>query len=343
MTRLRALVLLGVVVALAVASAASGQQTQPVLRRPNPLFVSIGLDYVNPIPAPGGGFAMLDPESQPVIPSSVKDLRYLEYEKRDDLGGFIPAPQGWLAIGSCRPKVNLSDKPCPGVNLGKGLNGKSQINFYSNNQVNDKINSYTWLHGLGLGKGKCAACNLVGPPGLFPSTSPLPPANQGFGGQTPPPPKPPKTPVTVGNDTGDCGTKGISIISNLPKRTVAGQPVNACVIYVINQAPGDGTFEKMKITNTTSVPYTLSLRATGTPNRLWQDLQMGVWIDGQAAPSPLPPLHFWTAQYNDLQVLQPGQVVHYLIELYLPLSAGNADQHLPAVIDFNWHATQKGG
>ncbi|MGH3009782.1 MAG: hypothetical protein ACRDLM_10320 [Gaiellaceae bacterium] len=329
MTRLRALLFVGVVVALAVTSAASGRRTQPVLRRPNPLFVSLGLDYVNPIPAPGGGYALFDPQARPVVNASVRDLRFLEYENRGDLGGFIAAPKGWLAIGTCRPKVNLGDKPCPGVTL-TGVGGKSQIDFYSNNQVGNKINSYTWLHGFGGGKNKCAACGTLVPPSPFPSNTPLPGPNQGFGG-LPKPPKKPTTPVTVGNNTGDCGTKGISIVSNLPK----------CRIYVVNQEPGDGTFEKMKITNTTSVPYILSLHATGTPNRLWQDLEMGIWVKGQPAPSPLPPLHFWTAQYNEIQVLQPGEVANYLIELYLPLSAGNADQKLPAIIDFNWRAIEK--
>lgn len=342
MTRLRALLIVGVFVALVAASAASGQRTEPVLRRPNPLFVSLGLDYVNPIPAPGGGYALLDPLAHPVVPSSVKDLRFLEYEKVSDLGGFVPAPKGWLAPGTCRVKVQKSDNPCPGVNL-NGKLGKSQIDFYSNNQVGNKINSYTWLHGFGGGKGRCAACGIKPPFPFIPSNTPLPPANQGFGGQQTPPPKPPHKPVTVSNDTGDCGTPGISIVSNLPARTVHGVPVHACQIYVVNQAPGDGTFEKMKITNTTSVPYILSLKATGTENRLWQDLEMGVWVEGQPAPSPLPGLHFWTAQYNTLQVLKPGEVVHYLIELYLPLSAGNEDQHLPAIIDFNWRAIQKTG
>jgi hypothetical protein len=329
MTRFRSLVLVGVVVALAATSAASGRRTQPVLRRPNPLFVSLGLDYVNPIPAPGGGYALLEPQTRPVINASVTDLKFLEYARHSDLGGFISAPLGWLAIGTCRPKVNLSDDPCPGVTI-TGKLGPTQIDLYSRNQVSGRINSYTWLHGLGRSKRSCAACGTLVFPGGLPNNTPLPPANQGFGGRTKKP-RQPKPPVAVGTDTGDCGTRGISIVSNLPK----------CRIYVVNQEPGDGTFEKMKITNTTSVPYILSLHATGTPNRLWQDLEMGIWVQGQPVPSPLPQLRFWTAQYNEIQVLQPGQVVHYLIELYLPLSAGNADQKLPAVIDFNWRAIEK--
>jgi len=57
------------------------------------------------------------------------------------------------------------------------------------------------------------------------------------------------------------------------------------------------------------------------------------------SPSPLPPLVYWTTQYNDLDVLAPGETVTYVVELYLPTSAGNVDQGLAAVIDFDWQAT----
>ncbi len=332
MNRLRALLLVGLLVALAATSAASGQKTEPVLRRPNPLFVSLGLDYVNPIPAPGGGFAMFDPEQRAAISASVRDLKFLEYERRDDLGGFIPAPLGWLATGSCRPKVNLSNRPCPGITL-LGGGGPTEITLYSHNKVSGKIDSFTWKkHHIGPPGPPCTpypACTLIAPGGPFPNNVPVPSANGGFGGNSPPPKKP-KPPVTVG-PKGDCGTPGISIVSNLPH----------CQIYVVNQEPGDGTFEKMTITNTTNVKYFLSLKATGTPNRLWDDLEMGIWEEGTPAPTPLPPLRFWTQQFNNLLTLDPGQVVHYRIELFLPLTAGNGDQHLPAIIDFNWHAVQK--
>lgn len=331
MNRLRAFLLVGLLVALAAASAASGGRRQPVLRRPNPLFVSLGLDYVNPIPAPGGGYAYLDPQRKAVIGASVVDLKFLRYERQDDLGGFIPAPIGWLATGNCYPPQK--GVVCPGRPL-TGRLGKSLVPFYKN-QAHSKIKSFTFLHGIG-GGGKCVACGAISFPGGLPSTTPVFPANGGFGGQTQPGKKPPTKPgggshhhKTPG--AGDCGTAGISIVSNLPH----------CRIYVVNQAPGDGTFEKMTITNTTTVPYVLSFQATGTPNQLWNDLQMGVWVQGTPAPTPLPPLHFWTQQYNQLTTLAPGQAVHYVIELYLPLIAGNADQHLAAVIDFHWRAVQK--
>jgi hypothetical protein len=103
-------------------------------------------------------------------------------------------------------------------------------------------------------------------------------------------------------------------------------------------APGDSAFERMTIRNDSGAPFTLSLRANGTPNRLWDDLQMGVWEVGTPAPSPLPALLWWTAQSNQLATLQPGETVTYQIELALPATAGNADQGYTATIDFHWHA-----
>lgn len=104
-------------------------------------------------------------------------------------------------------------------------------------------------------------------------------------------------------------------------------------------APGDSTTEELTVTNTTDSSYTLALKATGTQNHLWQDLRMGVWEQSTAPPSPLPPLLDWTAQFNDLRTLAPGQSVTYVVELFLPTTSGNADQNLTAVIDFTWRAT----
>jgi hypothetical protein len=142
----------------------------------------------------------------------------------------------------------------------------------------------------------------------------------GGGAPSPSPPSPP-----TGNS---CGTIGLSIDSNL-----AG-----CRIYAVNMAPGDSAFERMTIRNESDVPFTLSLRASGAPNRLWDDLELGVWEVGTPAPSPLPALLWWTAQDNQLTTLQPGETVIYQIELALPATAGNADQGYGATIDFHWHA-----
>ena len=135
----------------------------------------------------------------------------------------------------------------------------------------------------------------------------------------PPPPPPPSS----------CGTIGLSIVVDKAD----------CRIYAVNMAPGDSASERVTITNQADQAFTLSLRALGTQNRLWNGLQMGVWQVGTAAPSPLPALLLWTTQQNPLTTLQPGQSITYEIELYLPPTAGNDDQGLAATIDFNWEAT----
>jgi len=104
-------------------------------------------------------------------------------------------------------------------------------------------------------------------------------------------------------------------------------------------SPGSSAVEHATITNTSSQAFDLSMKASGVTNRLWDDLQLGLWPVNTAAPSPLPALLLWTTQYNALTTLQPGESITYVIELYLPPTAGNADQGLSAAIDFNWRAT----
>jgi hypothetical protein len=103
-------------------------------------------------------------------------------------------------------------------------------------------------------------------------------------------------------------------------------------------APGGAVSEVLTLRNTTDAAFTLSLKATGTQNGLWNELRLGVWEDGTPAPSPLPSLLLWTTQFNALRTLQPGQSVSYRIVLYLPTTAGNATQGLQASVDFVWHA-----
>lgn len=103
-------------------------------------------------------------------------------------------------------------------------------------------------------------------------------------------------------------------------------------------APGGAASETVTVRNDSDQTFTLSLRAAGTTNRLWNDLRFGVWQQGTAAPSPLPPLLFWRNQDNDLGTLDPGQSIRFQLELYLPTSAGNADQGIRATIDLVWRA-----
>src|SRR5581483_6917714 len=197
MSRVRALLVVGALIAIAATSAASGEGTQPVLRHPNPVLSQIVVDYQNPIPSssgssyalspagtlaeihPAGGYAMLEPDEPPVIKASVLDLRFLQFEKRDDLGGFVPAPTGWLALGN------------GGKFMGHtivGTGGPSQIVLYTKNALTgDRVNSYTPLAGM-LPSGQvggphnCIQCGvtLQIQPGLFSNTGT--PANGCFGG-----------------------------------------------------------------------------------------------------------------------------------------------------------------
>jgi hypothetical protein len=95
----------------------------------------------------------------------------------------------------------------------------------------------------------------------------------------------------------------------------------------------------MTITNTTGSPYQLSFEATGpNDNHLWQDLEMDVYDPSSPPTPPLPALSSWLGTYHVLTSLNPGQSVQYVIELYLPTTAGNDDMGKSAVIDFHWHA-----
>jgi hypothetical protein len=104
-------------------------------------------------------------------------------------------------------------------------------------------------------------------------------------------------------------------------------------------APGGSASEVLTVTNTSGSAYTLALKASGAHNALWDELEMGVWEQGDAPPTPLPSLGYWTTGFNDLRTLAPGRSVTFVIQLHLPASAGNDVQNLAAVIDFTWRAT----
>lgn len=332
----------------------------PPVARPNPATFGVRLEYVAPLPAATGGVAQLPPLEPAATAASFLDQQYLAYERRGDLGGFLAAPIGEHALSSGGRNV-------------VGIAGRRpQLPLYAQ-AAGGGIRSYTFTGGGAVvtppENGRSPVPGLGVPPTTpTPPGSSVPPPNQGFGGKaggttttttttrtTPPPPPPttttrttppPPTTTTAPTTTAatttaattttapppppanTCGTAGIAITSNL----------TGCRIYAVNMAPGDSTSERLTITNTSGSPYTLSLQAAGTQNGLWQDLRMGVWEQGTAPPSPLPPLLDWTTQFNALTTLQPGQTETFVIELYLPTSAGNADQNLAAVIDFRWRA-----
>ena len=130
--------------------------------------------------------------------------------------------------------------------------------------------------------------------------------------------------------SGACGVPGIDVSSAPP----------GCTITLTNAVPGDSAQETMTITNTTGAPYLLSVQAAGSnSNHIWQDLQMEVYdASGSAPPLPWPLLTAWLGSFHALTTLNPGQSIQYVVVLYLPTTAGNADQGKIADISFNWQA-----
>ncbi|HEY8647237.1 MAG TPA: hypothetical protein VIL77_15310 [Gaiellaceae bacterium] len=363
-------VALGAVTAPGLANAASG----PPIARPNPGFVSIQLDYVNALRSSSGGVASLDPLDPSVIAQAVADLKFLAYLQRDDLGGFAPAPIGQQAMSSGghdvvgnaggqsqipqfdeaasgtvqafafvgQPTTTTPDQgrqPVPGLGIPPVTPPPTNSNttplpnqgFGGRPPTSTTVSTTTTELGTTTNRPPrttteptttttrttTPTTTTVPTTTTTPTTTTVPTTTTTQGGGAPPPPPP-----------ASCGTIGLSIQSNL-----AG-----CRIYAINMAPGDAAFEVMTVKNEADVPFTLSLQASGTPNRLWDDLQMGVWEVGTPAPSPLPALLWWTLQENQLTTLQPGDTVSFHIEIALPATAGNADQGYGASIDFHWHA-----
>lgn len=166
------------VVSLAsVALAAPGlAHAAPPIARPNPLFVGISLDYISPLRTPSGGVATLDELDPAVTNKAVADLAYLNYQRVDDLGGFIPAPLGG------------------GYNLGGravvGAANKAQIPLFGT-YATTKVRSYTFTGALPNGPlppaqgGATFVPGLGVPPAVPPPTNgnTTPPANQGFAGK----------------------------------------------------------------------------------------------------------------------------------------------------------------
>jgi hypothetical protein len=325
---------LGALAAPALAHAA------PPIARPNPALVGIRLDYVSALPPP----STLAPLGPRVSLAATDDNDFLRFRYVDDLGGFMPAPLGIAVIAGGGRNVHWDvgrRRPLPTTTPDNGRQPVPNIGV------------------------------PLPPPPPTPADT-LPPANQGFGGRPtagdgttttvatttrrkPPPPPPPTTNASTttttttatasggavtsstgggggggGPGTGTCGIPGIQIDSNPP----------GCVITIGNAAPGDSVSEVMTVTNTSGTTYTLALRAEdANHDHLWSDLQMGVYPQFTPPPSPLPPLSYWTAQFNDLTILTPGQTVSYVVVLYLPTTAGNADQGKAAAIGFHWQAT----
>ena len=93
--------LAGLALAAACAPGTAGAATPPPhIARPNPAVVGQQLDYVNALQSASGGTASLPVLELAVIDQAVADQQFLSYLKRDDLGGFLPAPVGQHALSS---------------------------------------------------------------------------------------------------------------------------------------------------------------------------------------------------------------------------------------------------
>ena len=370
MVRRRA-VLLGAVLA-ALAAPGLAHATAPTIARPNPVTYPVRLDYVDALTGAGGTTADMAPLDQGVIAASVSDTVHLHYLRVDDLGGFVPAAVGAMALRGGRNVISHGIRP-------------SEIPLFSTS-AGGEVLSFTFAWAPPGGATRPDNGNNPGttpPPPPTPGNVP-PPANQGFGGRpsggggsgsqtttttgghgggiggvtvpttTTTATTPPATTVTTTAGTtsggggggsgggtgagcsggtcsaGACGSPGLQVDSN-----IAG-----CTITIAAASPGDSATETFTIQNTSGSPYALSFMASGANNNhLWQDLEMDVYDPSGGAPTPpLPPLTSWLGSAHALTTLNPGQTVQYVVELYLPTSAGNADQGKSAMIDFTWTA-----
>lgn len=172
MVKLR-VVFAAVLVALAAPGIARAA-ARPHLYRPDPIFTSVALDYIQPPRTPTGGVAVLRPLSERVIAAAVADQQRLSYRLLDDLGGFIPAPLGELALAS------------GGRNVVGVAHGQAQIPLFQH--LAGGSNSFTFTgSGAGLGapdNGEQPVPGLGMPPTVPPATNTntVPSANQGFAG-----------------------------------------------------------------------------------------------------------------------------------------------------------------
>lgn len=308
MSRLQAFAVVAAFVAAAAASAtAGGSPAAP--QRPDPLLTNLSLDYGAPLPAAGGGTATLAPLAGALTPAALADLSFLRYRTLDDWGGFAIPPLGGSALETGGSVSSHVFRP------GAAPSGKSPKPAPTPSPTP----------------------RVPQPP--LPSSSPVPCANGGFGGTActsthaqAPKPRPHHHRRKRRHKRRHmrlyrCGTRGLSILSDLPH----------CRIAVANGVHGYGQVEHFQIKNTTRRRYRLSFEAKGSSTPLWDFLELGVWRTRAGAPTPLP-LRFWTQRFTRLLTLKPGRTVRITIELYLPASAGNAVQHQSASIAFVWRA-----
>ena len=344
---------------------ATAARAAPRAAHPNPALVEIHLDYVN-------GLSVLGHLDPAVVAQAVADQQDLAYETADDLGGFRTAVVGAFAFsGGGRNVVGRTNGGSEIPQFAQAAGGR--VNSFAavgGGRLTPPESGTQPVPGLGQPPPVTppSNSNTVPPPnqgfgGRKPPPSPGKTTTTGT--TTRPKPPPPTTGTTTTTTTttttattttattttatttagtttaagpsgstppgpagASCGTTGLSITSDHA----------TCELHAVNMAPGGSIAEVLTVRNDSGAPFTLSLRAAGTTSSFWDDLELGVWEAGTAAPVPFPALLLWTTQDNALGVLQAGEEIRYEVELYLPPTATNADQGRIATIGLIWKA-----
>ena len=370
--------LLLLAVAAGVLAAPAFAHASTPIARPNPVTYPVRLDYVEPLVGADGKTASLATLGRGVMMAATIDAAHLRYSSSGDLGGFAAATVGSAALAGgghdvippipYAPQIPLFAREAGGAiesftfrgsppggpaappDNGTGVTPPppppspgnvpppANQGFGGRPSGRGGGSSTTTTKGGGKGGGKGGTTTTT-------TTQPTPTttvtttttstttsssvgggSGSGGGGSG-----------SGGGCTGGtcasgaCGTPGISIDSSAP----------ACTLTISTASPGDSASETFTIQNTSGSPYTLSFKAAGAnSNHLWQDLEMDVYDPSGGAPTPpLPPLTSWLGSFFALTTLNPGQTVQYVVVLYLPTTAGNADMGQSAVIDFTWSAS----
>ncbi|HLX20743.1 MAG TPA: hypothetical protein VKR23_11380 [Gaiellaceae bacterium] len=347
----------------------------PTIARPNPVTYPVRLDYIEPLVGTDGKTASLEPLGQGVIMAATRDATQLRYSSSGDLGGFARAVVGAAALQSGGREVVPSIAIKPQVPLFARAGDGAVLSYTFTHAPTGATPPPDNGHVPGVAPPPPPTLGNVAPPANQgfggrpsgerrggPTTTTR---GRGGGGgaaggpstttttTTPPPPTTVTTtaPTTTGGGGGSgggsggggsgcsggscapgpCGVAGISVNSNIP----------GCTLTLSTASPGDSVSETFTIQNTSGSPYTLSFMAGGlNNNHLWQDLEMDVYDPVGGVPTPpLPPLTSWLGSFHGLTTLTPGQTVQYVVVLYLPTTASNADMGQSAVINFTWSAS----
>jgi hypothetical protein len=162
--------------ALAALSLAATATAAPIAR-PNPVFVSVHLDYVNPLRTASGAIATLTPLDHAVIAQAVADQTSLATQLTSTQGGFSTAGSAQSSISSGghvgHNMVGQLSTHAEIPTFGQAAGGKVKVfAFAGATPTTPSDQGSQPVPGLGV------------PPPVTPptNTNTVPPPNQGFGG-----------------------------------------------------------------------------------------------------------------------------------------------------------------